>query len=307
MPIIGYVDPRHRVKEAEVDGLAPPWLTPEELLQQSRFWGPKESVWTHEMIATALAESQDRDYISTTMLVGGCPRSKVLERKESYISSLDGAQASLWGTLIHRTLENSARPGSIPEARFFTELEGLKISCSPDLITAEGDLYDYKFVEEAPPFGYPWRNHTLQVMYNAFIVRHHDKVEFRDKSAMVPEIKSCTLVYIPPRKTMKPITLEKKQPMFGKTGKEIWRNQPYVWTDEEVLEGHDRGHPNEPGLIERLVAMKQALEEYPKLSPEVAKVWGGPNLDWRCPGKPWCSLPNCLAKRWPHGLRWENG
>lgn len=306
MPVIGYVDPRHKVREAEIDGLAPPWLTPEELLQQSRFWTPKESVWTHEMIAAAIGEAQDRDYISTTMLVGGCPRSKVLERKEEYISSLDGGQASLWGTLIHRTLEGSARPGSIPEARFFTELEGMKLSCSPDLITAEGDLYDYKFSEEAPPFNYPWRGHTLQVMYNAFIVRHatgSDSPQFITRD--VPDIKSCTLVYITPRRAPKPITLEKKQPTWGKNGKEVWKNQPYVWSDEEVLEGHDNSHPNEPGLVERLQAMKQGLEEYPTLSPEVAKVWGGPNLDWRCPGKPYCSLPNCLAKRWPGGLRWD--
>lgn len=308
MPIIGYIDPRHKAQEAGLDGLAPPWLEADDLLQQARFWTPKESVWTYELIATALAESQDRDYISTTMLVGGCPRSKVLERKEPYISSLQGSQAALWGTLIHRTLEQQHRPGAVAEARFFTELEGLTLSCSPDLITQDGQQHDYKFVETVPPFQYPWRNHTLQVMYNAFIVRNHDRVEYREghRRNLVPDITSCTLVYLPPRGTPKPITLEKMQPFVTPQGKTIMKKQPYVWTDDEVLEGHDSSHPNEPGLVERLVAMRQALDEYPKLSPEVAKVWGGPNLDWRCPGKPWCSLPNCLAKRWPNGLVWKN-
>lgn len=308
MPVIGYVDPRHKAREADLEGLAPPWLTPEELLQESRFWTPKQSVWTHEMIAAAIGEQQDRDYISTTMLVGGCPRSKVLERKEEYISSLDGAQASLWGTLIHRTLENTARPGSIPEARFFTTVGGVELSCSPDLITAEGELYDYKFVAEAPPFQYPWRNHTLQVMYNAYIVRNMTKVEYRpghDHKGAVPDITSCTLMYITARGTPKPISIEKMQDTKSPNGRDIKRKLPYVWTDEEVEEGHDAGHPKEPGLFERVEAMREALDIYPKITPAIAKVWGGSNLDYRCPGKPYCSLPNCLAKSYPDGLKWD--
>lgn len=306
MSCIGIIDPSHDEYKYDTDGRLPNWVTFDEALAHARFAGPKSSPWSYELLFGMLDGLQERDYISTTMLVGGCPRSKVLERKVDYIATVESLYPAFKGTMVHRTLEHAARPGSIAEARFFTEVEGITISCSPDLITAEGDLYDYKNTEKPHTGWYPWRNHTQQVMYNAYIVRHATHAEDPDGKPIdlgkVPDIKSCTVTYLEP-KGPNAFTLEKKQPWFHpKTGKEIERLQPYVWTDEEVLDGQKRG---EPGLVERITAMRDALEAFPVLPPHVQEVWGGPNRDYKCPGRPWCGLPDDLAKRWPDGLVWD--
>lgn len=305
MGMIGIIDPSNNEYKYDTDGRLPNWYTLDEILQLSRFKGPKWSPWQYELLFAALDNHQERDYISTTMLVGGCPRSKVLERKVDYIGTIDSLWPSIKGSLIHRTLEHAARPGSLAEVRFFAEVEGIPISCSPDLITAEGDLYDYKNTEKPHSGWSPWRNHTQQVMYNAYIVRHATHAETPDGKPLdlgrVPEIKSCTVTYLEP-KGPNPFTLEKKQPWFHpKTGKEIERLQPYVWTDEEVLDGQKKG---EPGLVERITAMQDALDTFPVISPKIQEVWGGPNRDYKCSGFPWCKLPNCLAKKYPDGLVW---
>jgi hypothetical protein len=47
------------------------------------------------------------------------------------------------------------------------------------------------------------------------------------------------------------------------------------------------------------------LEAYPEWPAGLEDMPGfeGP-AGWACPGKPLCSLPNCLAKRYPNGLVW---
>ena len=66
-----------------------------------------------------------------------------------------------------------------------------------------------------------------------------------------------------------------------------------------------RYQPVEAELFPRVKAMAQALASYPEWPfEEEAPGFEGP-AGWACPGKPWCSLPNCLAKRYPNGLKWS--
>jgi hypothetical protein len=32
----------------------------------------------------------------------------------------------------------------------------------------------------------------------------------------------------------------------------------------------------------------------------------GGGQEWRCPGRPYCVLPNCTASRYPHALMWKS-
>lgn len=321
MPVVGVVDPSHHEAMYDIEGRPPHWYTPEELLQHARFRGPKWSSWTYELIAAALAdvyEGRTHERVSVTTLLG-CPRSVVLERKEEYITSLDSLYSMLRGTMVHRTLECGARPGAIAEGHFLTEIEGVELSCVIDLLTAEGDMFDYKVAKKDPGW-YPYRSQTLQLMYNSFIVRHASRFTTNDGKVYgepkelregqvfagstidVPDIKSATIVYLLPE-WPKVITVEKKQPWITPNGREVERKQPYIWTDEEVLEGEKKG---EPGLAERVAAMREALDSYPKFPKHLAKLWGGrPEDGWRCPGKPFCSFPDCLAKRYPNALVWD--
>jgi hypothetical protein len=72
---------------------------------------------------------------------------------------------------------------------------------------------------------------------------------------------------------------------------------PDVWSDERVTDD----------MLPRLRAMLRALSAYPEW-PEGLE--GEPGFEgppgWQCPGKPWCKLPDCLAKRYPAGLIWES-
>lgn len=320
MPVIGVVDPSHDEVMNNTLGRYPRWYPVQSIINQANEADPKWSQWSYELLKAMLDELIDEagdpyhvgDNITTTALVGGCPRSKVLERKEDFIATVGSFYAMFRGTMIHRTLEYAARPGSAVEARFHTTVAGVPLTCKPDLITPQGDLYDYKFTENPPTFGYPWRDHTLQVQYNAFIVRHAEKMSQCPDPSQVGfwrenEQRSATLMYLGP-KGPKPIVVEKMQPWFDDKGRESKKKQPYMWTDEEVLEGVSgkwlMPGTKEPGLIQRIEAMAEAFDSYPKFPASFAKTFGGQE-DWRCPGPPLCHLPECLAKRYPNGMVWE--
>lgn len=311
MPVVGIISPSEKEYEAHVDGRLPEWYTPEELLAKALHKGPGWSPYTYELLYVMLADflqERSSDRVSVTMMLG-CPRSTVIERREPYIERVDNLYAAVRGTLVHKVLEQAARPGAIPETHFLTELDGLQLSCIIDIITPEGDLYDYKVSDSVPPGSYPYRNQTLQLMYNAYIARHAKRMknyqtgeEWHGADITIPDIRSVSIEYIGP-KWPKILTIKKKQPFVTPKGKTIERRQPYVWTDEEVLEGQKRG---EPGLQERVEAMRLALDSYPDFPPELCDIWGGrPEDGWRCPGKPWCGLPDCTAKRYPNGLVWD--
>jgi hypothetical protein len=322
MPLAGIVDPSHDVSKVDWRGdKLPPWLTPEELVAHSKLQGPKWSEWNYELLHAMVSDQQQRDYLSTTALLG-CERTTVIERKEPYIMlSATEMYASFRGTMVHLTLEHSARPNSLAECRFHTTINGIAVSCSPDLITEDGQLWDYKTPSEGsgvPPYEYPWPSHTLQLMFNAYIVRHAEKVEglyvvgngLTRPATLddIPPITSVTVQYLGP-KNPKPITFEKKQPSIIQKGPNAGqpgqpRKQPYVWTDDEVESGLKINTRQEPGLPARLEAMAAALEAYPEVPLEALEIWGGPD-EYRCPGAPYCKLPNCLAKRYPHALYWE--
>ncbi len=316
-PLAGLIDPGHDERAADEPGRLPRWMSVEELLETAENppLGPRWSPWTYELIHAALEEWQERDYISTTMLTGDCLRGKVVERKEEFILSLDDMYKAVRGTQVHRTLEKSARPGSVAEARFFTTVwlpaahETIALSCSPDLVTRD-TLWDYK-VSEPPAYQYPRREHTRQVNYNRFIINHAADwfIGLDQEMPFDPRTWRCehlALVYLG-EKWPKVIECTKKQPVTFKSGKEGTRAMPYVWTDEEVLEGEGDEQREGDGLLRRLEGMVLALKAYPEWPAGLEEYpdFAGPP-SWACPGPPRCWLPRCMARRFPNGFVWES-
>ena len=318
MPLMGLIDPSHDERAEDAPGRKPVWFSTDEVLQRAARAEPEWSPWPYELLQGAVEQYQERDYISVSMLTGGCARGKVIERREDFILSVDEMYPALRGTQIHRTLEFAARPNSVAEWRFFKTIrlpktrEEIELSCSPDIVTWEPNtLGDYKVTENPPDF-YPWKGHTMQVNFNAWLVRNAERWLCADGSEAdipfnihewVPE--HLYLVYLGPKG---PKVLECKKTMDTTTpkGKPVRRRMPYVWDDDEVTDI----------LYPRLRAMAEALAAYPewpfgeKFADESGKEPGdtgfGGAPGWACPGYPWCSLPKCMAKRWPNGLRWDS-
>lgn len=322
MGLIGFVDPSHDERAADFPGRLPAWMSVDDLLATAARSGPDWSPYSYETIQAIVEEHQERDYLSTSLLTGGCARSRVLERMESYIDTVDANYAALMGTLAHRTVEYSSRDNSVAEWRFWTHVdvgmrETLEVSCSPDIVTWEPDgLGDYKRTE-TPPQNYPWMGHKLQLEYNAFIVRNAERWANADgdESADLPfdvrtwKPQSLYVAYLGP-KGPATMSIKSMQDTKAPNGNPIRKRMPDIWTDEQVLSGF--GKPGQrqyvPGLKSRLLAMAQALASYPEwpfVEDEDRPGFEGPE-GWACPGKPWCSLPNCLAKRFPNGLVWPS-
>lgn len=299
MPLVGLIDPSHDERRDDMPGRFPKWLRLEDALQHAHAADPKWSPWTYELLAAAMNEWQERDYISTTSLIAACPRSLVIERHEPYILSLDQLYASLMGTLIHRTLEHSVRDGAVAEARFFTMIDDVQVSCSPDLVTRD-TIWDYKKTENVPTFDYPYKKHTLQLQFNRFIVNHASKWEQDGAAFDIPFdphatiFKHLAVVYLGP-KGPKVIEVTSSQDWATPNGKTVKRRLPDIWDDERVY----------GEISPRLEALRMALESYPKWPKGLEEKvgWEGP-ADWKCPGAPLCWLPNCTAKRWPNALTW---
>jgi hypothetical protein len=323
MPMVGLIDPSHYERAHDMPGRLPNWYDLEEVLLVSQAPTPKWAPWTYELIQAALKEYQERGRrLSTTALLGACPRSSVLERLEPFIGSLDDLYAALRGTMVHRTLESYARQGAIAEARFYTTIDEIEISGSPDLVT-ETTLFDYKVPTDqtgVPSFGYPFRHQTEQLMYNAFIARHAEKWDLPPYLDTLPfdprefPVTNVCIVYLGP-KAPKVITYLKTEEF--QTPKGAWRKakRPYVFSDDEVLNGHDDEAIKHGGMRARLHLMQHALASYPEwpepwTNPETEKtftfegVFGGEQT-WECPGYPICKLPSCLARRRPGMYTWE--
>jgi hypothetical protein len=308
VPLIGLVDPSHEERAQDEPGRRPRWMRTEEVLDRALTGNPKWSPFPFELIQAALAEWQERDYVSSTMLTGGCGRGKVLERKVDFISTVDDMYASLMGTLLHRTLEYESRPNAVAEYRFFTTIEvggkKVEVSCSPDVLIYENEpgIWDWKKTENPPTFGYPWKSHTRQLQFNRYIVNHAERwVDAEGNDVTLPfspwdlAFEHLAVVYLGP-KGPKVIECMKTKEVKTPNDRVIKRKMPDVWDDEEVLKE----------LMPRLTAMVRALDAYPEwpfAEDEDPPGFEGP-AGWTCPGKPWCSLPNCLAKRYPNGLKW---
>jgi hypothetical protein len=301
MPLVGFIDPSHDERKMDKPGRMPRWLTVDDLLGEALTEGPKWSPWSYELIQAVMEHHQERDYISTSMLTGGCMRGNVIERRADYVDNLDQRYASIKGTLIHRTMEVAARPGAIAEWRFWAEIDGQEFSCSPDIIVpGVGLLSDYKTTENPPSFGYAYRHHKEQVNLNRWVVNHAVRWEGPNGEEDIPEdpryihFEQLSVVYIGPKEPKTILitkTVEKQTP----NGKTIKRAVPDVWSDAEV----------EAFLYPRLEAVNLALSAYPEWPEGLEEMPGfeGP-ASWRCPGPPLCYLPMCLAKRWPDGLAW---
>ena len=308
--LVGLVDPSYEEREKDEPGRYPNWFSPEELLAVAARQGPEWSPWSYEMIQAAINANQERDYISTSMLTSACMRSSIIERREDYIDNVDDLYAPLRGTQVHSVLENAARPNSLAEARFFTtvKVQGLKepleLSCSPDIVTWDPDgLGDYK-VTERDPGRYPWKSHSNQVTWNAYIVRNAERWERDGEPFDIPfnphlwKPEHLYLVYLLPKKVMQ---MEVKKtidvPHPTHPGKFVRRAMPYIADDATV----------EEEMFPRIKAIQQALDAYPEWPWDEGDPpfgFDGP-AGWKCPGPPLCYLPNCLAKRWPHHLTWK--
>lgn len=311
MGLVGIIDPSHDERKRDEQGRLPRWFPRDELLAMFETASPKFSPWPYEVVKAALDQWQDRDYISTTMLVGGCARSKVLERKEDFILDLDGMWPAFRGTQIHRTLEFGNRPNSVAEGRFFTTIYvagagDVEVSCSPDLLTLNpAAVVDYKAPVDdrsIPSYGYPWPNQVDQLQFNRYIVNHAERWELREGEELPFNPRELVFehLYIVYIGTRGPKVIECQKvlqvPMKSKDGTRPLK-YPDVWADEKV----------EDELLPRLHAMLRALSSYPEWPEGLEDEPGfeGP-AGWACPGYPWCKLPACLAKRYPDGLMWES-
>lgn len=304
MPLVGVIDPTHDERRSHDNGRYPRWMTVDEVLNAAAVASPKWSPWVYELISACMAEHQERDYVSVTTLTGGCKRGKLVERKMDYIGKLDDMYAAFKGTMIHRVLEGTARPGSIAEWRFHTTVDGHKLSCSPDLITYD-TVWDYKTTENPPAYGYMWEDHKLQLQFNRFVFNHAESwvdtagVVDRTDIPLDPHhtrIQHLAIVYLGPKgpkviETQKPVQAPKRGGGGTKTVK-----VPDVWTDEKVLSE----------LLPRLNAWKLAWDSFPAWPAGLENMpgWEGPP-EFRCSGPPLCYLPNCLAKRYPDNLIWQ--
>jgi hypothetical protein len=318
--MVGIIDPSHYERAHAKAGRLPVWLTIEEAMLASQAPNPKWSPWTFELIQAVLKEQQDRGKrLSTTALTSACPRASVIERLEPYIGTLDSLYAALRGTMVHRTLEAYTRIGAIPEARFYTTIDGIEISGSPDLVT-EDTVYDYKVptdVSGVPSFGYPFRHQTEQLMLNAFILRHAERWDFDGPLPFDPReshVEHAVIVYLGP-KGPKVIEYQRTEEFLTPAGK--WRKakRPYVWSDDEVLNGYDDEDKKLGGMRAKLHLMQLALDAYP----EWPEPWTNPETDitysfeqvfggepgWMCPGPPLCNLPTCLARTKPGRYVWD--
>jgi len=321
VPLVGVVDPSHSTSERDkgMPGVLPPWVTVEESLervQASVKWAP----WTFELLSAMYAEFQERgDRITSSALVSACPRAEVMKRKADYVDELSNIYVPFRGTMVHRTMEYHADENAIAEARFYTTIDGIQVSCSPDLLSTTV-LDDYKVTETPPMYNYPYVHHKEQVEFNAYVARHAEKWDLPKGRTSLPfdprehPVKAVRVIYLGP-KFVKVLVIEKKEEVFdGKTGKFKKTQVPFVWPDKLVLKV----------FRPRLHIFKNALDSYPEWpepwvdvedinkktgEPRVytaEELWGG-EPEWRCPGPPICNLPNCMARRHVNRLMWPKG
>lgn len=315
MPIVGAIAPDHDERKAAKAGRLPVWRPLDEILEQSLRATPKWSPWSYELLAAAIDEQEERgDNISTTALTSPCPRSVVLERKEPYVVSMDDLWRAFRGTMVHYVLEDTARPDSIAEVRFFAPIVGDElISCKPDLVTADGTMWDYKNTAEVPRYDYPYAGHQEQLNFNRWIVNNAIKWEKDDEPYNLPfdvrtlEFEHLAIMYMDidgpkPLECIKTIQVPTGPGARNPTKS---KRVPDVWDDEKVMWGWKSYDGQDiPGIVDRYKAMRVALDMYPEWPEGIEEIWGGPK-GWGCPGFPYCPLKGkCIASRYPNALIW---
>lgn len=305
MALVGVVNPSHKEEARHTMGRLPGWVTTERALELA-LDNPKWSPWSWELLNALFSEYQERaDNISTSSLVSHCPRGEVIKRRMDYVLDLQEMYIPFRGTMVHRTLEKHAHPDAIAEARFYTEVDGITVSCSPDHLTRKV-LTDYKVTENPPQYQYPWANHTEQVEFNAYIVRNALSFDFPDDpwgtkrtewellpfDPRMETAEHLALVYLGP-KMPKVLEVMRTENVF-RGGKVKKARVPDVWDNKRVL----------ALMRPRLEMFNLALQTFPDWPAGAEQLWGG-SKGWECPGAPLCKLPNCIAKRYPDRLMWE--
>jgi hypothetical protein len=216
--------------------------------------------------------------------------------------------------MVHRILENLARPNALAEWRFYAEVDGEVISGSPDLVT-DDTIWDWKTTENPPQYNQMWPDHKLQLNINRFCFNNATKWDAPDGQdpnaiALDPHntrISHLAIVYLGP-KGPKIVETEASIQIPNRTRPGMHKkNIPEVWDDATVL----------AELRPRIEAWQSAWAAYPNWPKGLEDYpgWDGPP-EWNCPGIPLCYFPNCLAKRWKPtldanghrgGLTWESG
>jgi hypothetical protein len=216
--------------------------------------------------------------------------------------------------MVHYVLEDTAREGSVAEVRFFAPIVGDElISCAPDLVTADGTMWDYKNAAEVPRYDYPYAGHQEQLNFNRWIVNNAIKWEKNGEPYDLPfdvrtlQFQHLAIMYmdINGPKPLECTTTIQVPTSKGAKNPTKSKRVPDVWDDEKVMWGRKSYDGRDiPGMVERYKAMRVALDSYPKWPTGIEETWGG-EAGWGCPGYPHCPLNNkCLASRYPDGLRW---
>lgn len=306
MPVVGVIDPTHDARKQLTGGASgklPKWYKVDEILQEAATAEPKWSPWPYELLAAALGEVEDRgEHLSTTALVSPCPRSRILQSKADYITTMEDLWRAFRGTMIHYVLEAAARPGSIAEVRFHTTFANDDLSCKPDLITENGVIWDYKNTAKNPLYNNMYPNHVGQLQLNRYIVSNAKSWEKDGKEVALPfdprhmEFDHLVILYLD-LDGPKPLEYEEKIEVATKKGalyptKKL--SVPTIWSDGKV----------EDMFVPLYQDMRLAMTSYPDFPEVLVEKWGG-DASWKCPGYPWCPLKGkCLASRWPNGLIW---
>lgn len=306
MPAIGYIDPTHRERKRHTGGQTnqlPNWKSVDQLLEETYNADPHHSPWPYELINAALVDDHEwKNRISATMLNSPCPRSTVLEKLEDYVGTADDLWRAFRGTMTHTLLEQAARPGSVAEVKFIAMVGDEEFSCVPDLITPNGQIWDYKNVARIPAYDYVAGYYAEQLQFNRWgvnnAVRWEKDGEPYDLTLDVRTMKfeHLVILFLGPDEPKALEYMESIEVPTGKGAKYPTKKVrvPGVWSDERVMDV----------MLPRFNAMRAALDSYPDFPDIAQKVWGGP-AEWKCPGWPYCPLRGkCLASRYPNGLKW---
>ena len=300
MPLIGVVDPSHKEKARDTQGRLPKWLTLADALDAAR--DPRWSQWPWELLnamfgSTRTGTTSRRPRSWTT----ACAPTSSSGRPTTSRTWTTSTSPSVARTCT--ALEVYAHPEAIAEARFYTTIDGETVSCSPDHLTRD-TLTDWKFTENPPQYQYPWRNHTEQVQFNAFIVRNAHRWSGTASLRSTPPLARCPST---PRSSGRPTSWSYLGPKQVKALR-VESKQEYVDGDRQqdgqgqapgrVVRRQGAGYP-EP----RVAMFKEALRVWPDWPEGAEKLWGG-EPGYTCPGSPLCRIPNCIAKRYPGRLTW---
>jgi len=114
------------------------------------------------------------DRISVTELIGPAWKRK-LEREHWHEIEEDISDRlfAAYGSLMHLALERAGADNALQEERLAIEVDGVTVYGTPDLYTADGTIWDFKFVSVASTFDGPKPEWGQQLNCYAHLLRAH--------------------------------------------------------------------------------------------------------------------------------------